>query len=342
MAPAGSGNKFIGQIAATGSANLAAWQTATGKDANSVSITPVFTTSTDLHLIPLSNISLNNLGTPIASVTTDIDSESRNLTTPDLGCDEFTPVTGCTGQPNAGSITPTLATLCSGESYMMTATGLSTGTGISYQWKSGPSGGPYTNVSGGTGANTATYTTPVLSASTTYYILETTCSFSGQVNQTNSVEVGVTGDEVINENNAGTGSLRKAIECTAAGDTVFISSGSVNLINLLTQLNVDKPLLIMDDNGSPVMLKFDFSTGALMTETNGGLRVGTMGNVTLDNIHVKHVANDATHPVIKNEGILTLKNSKVTGETGNTVPPVVQNATGATINAEGNSEIKNE
>ena len=98
----------------------------------------------------------------------------------------------------------------------------------------------------------------------------------------------------------------------------------------------------MDDNGSPVMLKFDFSTGAMMTETNGGLRVGTMGNVTLDNIHVKHVANDATHPVIKNEGILTLKNSKVTGETGNMVPPVVQNATGATINAEGNSEIKNE
>ena len=75
---------------------------------------------------------------------------------------------------------------------------------------------------------------------------------------------------------------------------------------------------------APVMLKFDFSSGALMSETNGGFKVGTMGNVTLDNIHVKHVANDATHPVIKNEGILTLKNSKVTGETGNTVPPVVQ------------------
>ena len=67
----------------------------------------------------------------------------------------------------------------------------------------------------------------------------------------------------MNENNDGTGSSAKAIECTAAGDTVFVSSGSVNLINLLTQLNIDKPLLILDDNGSPVMLKFDFSSGAL-------------------------------------------------------------------------------
>ncbi len=204
-----------------------------------------------------------------------------------------------------------------------------------------PTSGLFTDIAGTIaymGENlSAVYANPT--TSTTYTVTAT--SASGCTN-TASVNVGITGDEVMNENNDGTGSLRKAIECTAAGDTVFVSSGSVNLINLLTQLNIDKPLLILDDNGSPVMLKFDFSSGALMSETNGGFKVGTMGNVTLDNIHVKHVANDATHPVIKNEGILTLKNSKVTGETGNTVPPVVQNATGATINAEGSSEIKNE
>lgn len=339
--PTGSGVKNIGQIAASGATTLSAWQTATGKDANSVTIDPVFVSPTDLHLVPLSNIGLDNLGTPIASVTVDIDNQTRSVTTPDMGCDEFSG-SSCEGQPLAGNITPATASICSGLTYSMSATGLSSGAGITYQWKSGPSGGPYTNVSGGTGATTESYTTPTLSVGTYYYVLQTTCSSSGQSNLTNEVAVGVTGDEVINENNAGTGSLRKAIECTAANDTVFVSSGSVNLINLLTQLNVDKQLVIKDDNGSPVMLKFDFSTGALMTETNGGLRVGTMGNVTLDNIHVKHVANDASHPVIKNEGILTLKNSKVTGETGNMVPPVVQNATGATINAEGSSEIKNE
>lgn len=204
-----------------------------------------------------------------------------------------------------------------------------------------PATGLYTDVAATIpymGENLSTvYAKPT--TTTTYTVTATSgsgCTTSASVN------VGVTGDEVMNENNTGTGSLRKAIECTAAGDTVFVSSGSVNLINLLSQLNIDKPLLIIDDNGSPVMLKFDFSSGALMSETNGGFKVGTMGNVTLDNIHIKHVGNDATHPVIKNEGTLTLKNCKVTGETGNTIPPVVQNAAGATINAEGSSEIKSE
>ncbi|HMS99282.1 MAG TPA: BNR-repeat neuraminidase N-terminal domain-containing protein [Saprospiraceae bacterium] len=339
--PTGSGLKYTGQILTTGSTLLSDWQTATTKDANSVSINPVFTSATDLHLIPESNITLNNLGTPVALVTTDFDNETRNLTTPDIGCDEYTPIV-CVGQPNAGTVSPATISICNGLATIISATGISSGSGISYQWKSGPSGGPYTNVSGGTGATTSSYTTPSLETGNYYYVLETLCSNSGQTNITNEVAVGVTGDEVTNENNDGAGSLRKAIECTAAGDTVFVSSGSVNLINLLTQLNVDKPLLILDDNGSPVMLKFDFGGVGLMNETNGAFKVGTMGNVTLDNIHIKHVGNDATHPIVKNEGILTLKNSKITGETGNIIPPVVQNATGATINAEGTSEIKSE
>ncbi|MBK8700100.1 MAG: hypothetical protein IPN29_11450 [Saprospiraceae bacterium] len=85
----GSGLKFLGQIAAVGSATLAAWQTATAKDANSVNINPVFTSATDLHLIPASNGSLNDLGTPIAGVTIDIDGDARSGSTPDLGADEF-------------------------------------------------------------------------------------------------------------------------------------------------------------------------------------------------------------------------------------------------------------
>lgn len=674
---------------------LADWQTAVTQDANSLAVSPNFSSASDLHLVPETNVALNNFGTPIVGVTLDIDNETRNATTPDMGCDEITPIV-CSGQPNAGTISPSLASVCVGNTYAIAATGLSTGIGISYQWKSGPSGGPYTNVMGGSGSNTNTYTTPALPIGSYYYIIETTCSISGQTNQSNevtltinpkptaiispagptnicqdqtqtftassdignsyawkrnnaiiggatsstygatlsgdykvivsimatgcsdssavstlvvnpkpstitlspssvssceqtivplmasggtlggnvtigtattltgattqptafcnrwtqywcqmvypaselvsaglqagnlnsvtftittlgdgtnvtdfeiylgtapgttlssftttgltkvygpatynhaigantitfdipyawdgvsdllldirqngadainnaitfftatsgntvvtattssaspditttsptpvtstqrlntifnyttnvnklwspalglftdmaatipysgenlntvyakpssttnytvtatsaagctssaSVNLEVTGDEVMNENNAGTGSLRKAIECTAAGDTVFVSSGSVNLINLLTQLNIDKPLLILDNNGSPVMLKFDFGGAGLMNETNGAFKVGTMGNVTLDNIQIKHVGNDATHPVVKNEGILTLKNSKITGETGNTIPPVVQNAAGATINAEGTSEIKSE
>ena len=39
----------------------------------------------DLHLIT----GANNLGTPIASVTTDIDGDVRSTTTPDIGADEY-------------------------------------------------------------------------------------------------------------------------------------------------------------------------------------------------------------------------------------------------------------
>jgi trimeric autotransporter adhesin len=70
---------------------LALWQTATGKDANSKNIAPVFTSAIDLHLPPSSNLTLDNLGTPITGITTDIDNETRNVTTPDMGADEFTP-----------------------------------------------------------------------------------------------------------------------------------------------------------------------------------------------------------------------------------------------------------
>ena len=69
-------------------ATWADWQTATGQDANSVNIAPVFTSGTDLHLPAASNISLIDLGTPIAQVTDDIDGQLRGAT-PDMGADEF-------------------------------------------------------------------------------------------------------------------------------------------------------------------------------------------------------------------------------------------------------------
>jgi hypothetical protein len=44
--------------------------------------------SDDLHLIT----GANNLGTPIAGITTDIDGDTRNASTPDIGADEYTPI----------------------------------------------------------------------------------------------------------------------------------------------------------------------------------------------------------------------------------------------------------
>ncbi len=77
----------------TAQATLAAWQTASGQDVNSVNIAPVFASATNLHLPDGSNASLFDLGTPIAGVTVDIDNESRSATAPDMGADEFSPLT---------------------------------------------------------------------------------------------------------------------------------------------------------------------------------------------------------------------------------------------------------
>jgi hypothetical protein len=64
---------------------LAAWRTATGKDANSINTDPVFVSTTDLHP---TNAAIDNLGTYIATVPTDYAGVSRT-NPPDMGAYEF-------------------------------------------------------------------------------------------------------------------------------------------------------------------------------------------------------------------------------------------------------------
>jgi hypothetical protein len=72
-------------------ATLANWQTATGKDANSKAVDPIFVSSTDLHLQPAST--LLSQGTSPALVANDIDNDPRP-TVPDIGADELVQATG--------------------------------------------------------------------------------------------------------------------------------------------------------------------------------------------------------------------------------------------------------
>ncbi|WP_395655408.1 FISUMP domain-containing protein [Flavobacterium sp.] len=75
----------------TTSTSFSQWKTASGVDQNSININPPFVSSTDLHILPTStNAALfDSKGTPISGVTTDIDGNTRNATTPDMGADEF-------------------------------------------------------------------------------------------------------------------------------------------------------------------------------------------------------------------------------------------------------------
>lgn len=71
-------------------ASLSAWQTSMSSfNANSSDASVIFMASDDLHML---NAAANNVGTPISTVTVDIDGDTRSATTPDIGADEYTPV----------------------------------------------------------------------------------------------------------------------------------------------------------------------------------------------------------------------------------------------------------
>ncbi|MDP2387027.1 MAG: T9SS type A sorting domain-containing protein [Bacteroidota bacterium] len=156
-------------------ANLAAIQAGFGSNLNSISVLPNFAGGIDLHLPANTNVPSNNLGTPIAGYTLDIDGETRDAATPDMGADEFVPSV-CVGSVGGTSLVSD-AVRCEGQTITVANAGATTGTGITYQWQvSTVAGGPYVNVTGGAGATTTTYTTGNLTAGTYYYILKVDCS----------------------------------------------------------------------------------------------------------------------------------------------------------------------
>ena len=98
---AGPGTYTIGVtggIVGTNRITLADWQTETGKDANSFSYAPAFTSLSNLHIPAGTSTRLESGGVVIGGFTTDFDNDSRpgpsgsvngGGSAPDLGADEF-------------------------------------------------------------------------------------------------------------------------------------------------------------------------------------------------------------------------------------------------------------
>lgn len=85
--------------------------------------------------------------------------------------------------------TPTPASFCGG---LATSVSLfnAAASGVTYQWQSSTtSGGPYTDVSTGTGATSTTYTNT--STGSIYYVVEATCTASGLTATSNEVNVNI-------------------------------------------------------------------------------------------------------------------------------------------------------
>ncbi|MFC2116066.1 CUB domain-containing protein [Bacteroidota bacterium] len=76
----------LGYWDAADQSNMSAWQSASGQDANSLSVDPAFGSGDELHF---PNPLLNNVGTPVSEVVDDIDGEMRDPASPDIGADEF-------------------------------------------------------------------------------------------------------------------------------------------------------------------------------------------------------------------------------------------------------------
>jgi len=82
------------------------FRTGTGKDAQSFSISPIFISSTDLHIDP-SDLSVSGRGNYIATVTEDFDGDSRPTTQSttvkpvDVGCDQYSVSPFATGNVTA-------------------------------------------------------------------------------------------------------------------------------------------------------------------------------------------------------------------------------------------------
>jgi YVTN family beta-propeller protein len=72
--------------------NISLWK-GTGRDAGSISISPIYVSVNDLHLTA-ANTGIDNKGSGTNSSNHDFDGASRNGSKPDMGCDEFVSTAG--------------------------------------------------------------------------------------------------------------------------------------------------------------------------------------------------------------------------------------------------------
>jgi len=100
---------------------------------------------------------------------------------------EIIPLPVCTGTPSAGVVSATDTTGCTSYSSVLTDTGSSIATGLTYQWQSSPDGTTWTNVGG---AVTTTFTATVTAP--TYYRFSIYCTATGMTGYSSAVFLDMT------------------------------------------------------------------------------------------------------------------------------------------------------
>jgi hypothetical protein len=191
---AANGTNAVASNAGTNYASFTAWRTATGRDANSYNEDPILISGTDMHADANSG-AMESRGASLG-VTTDIDGDARNATTPDIGADEYV-ANLCSGTPAIPTHPASLVNLCPNTTTVLSVTGANTlGVGVTYQWEESNDNGvtdPWANAVAGSGATTTSYTTaPFFGAGsppTIYYRLKTTCASSTLTSESAGVQL---------------------------------------------------------------------------------------------------------------------------------------------------------
>ncbi len=191
------------------------------QDANSISANPNFISLSNLHS-DLGSTSLNNIGTPIAICAIDFDNDSRSGINPDIGADEYTPLV-CLAAAG-GTITPATVSRCAGQSYTMSSVGADVGAGITYNWEISATGGGvgFSNVIGGVGANTVSYTTSALTPGVYYYRLRVDCSNGPVTGFSNELTVTVNSNPVVSVD------VPSASYCNPNGSPITINASGAS------------------------------------------------------------------------------------------------------------------
>ncbi|MGI4875453.1 MAG: T9SS type A sorting domain-containing protein [Janthinobacterium lividum] len=328
-----TGLAVIGHLTNNGSptgdyATLALWQAATGQEANSVSVDPQFTQTTTVpyNLTP-GNIALNNVGTPLAGVTTDYTGATHS-TTPDIGAIEFTLVT--VDLAAAALVAPATSSTCYSTTEPVSVSVRNTGiTALNFASNPATITVVVTLPGGTTQTLTTTLTTGTLAVGATQTVtLPTTLNMTTVGTYSFAITATVTGDQNTS-NDVLTPAPTRTVVAPVAG-TLTPASSAICLSGTATLTLTGAASGSIQYQSSPDNVTFTDVAGA----TSATYTTPTLTTTTYYRAQVRCNTNTATSnvsTVTVNNPQVASTNSPVAVCTGNTATLTATPATGSSV-----------
>jgi hypothetical protein len=131
----------------------------------------------------------------------------------------------------------------------------------------------------------------------------------------------------------GVGSLRQILRCAQNGDVIRFAS-AVDTIMLLSKLEINKNVTLLDDLGAHVVIKMNLNQPGFANAEAGCIIQPAY--VRLENIDFLHTNNSNTKPALMNFGSLTMKNNILMGNP----KTIISHSPGSSYLVEGQVLIK--